>query len=315
MLQVKEFRQKIISWGEAYFYNPTLFMKFISFTLLPFSFIYCAIVVLKRKFSIIKTPPLPTISIGNLTLGGSGKTPLTIALASKYSNPAIVLRGYKRQSKGVICVSCKGNILCDVKTSGDEAMLYAKSLPNATVIVSEDRLKGIIKAKEKGANCVFLDDGFSKSYIEKFDLLIRSKLKSSSFFCIPSGPYRSPIWFEKYADLIIEEEKDFARKVSIKNPTSKMALVTAIANPSRLKKFLPKNLCGYYFFEDHYMYSEDELQNILKISQATSLLVTTKDAVKMEGFNLPLSILDLKLDVKPSIHKKIASYINTKKIQ
>ncbi len=58
---------------------------------------------------------IPIISVGNLTIGGSGKTPLTIALAKDYENVAVVLRGYKRESKGVVLVSQNGDIKCDVK--------------------------------------------------------------------------------------------------------------------------------------------------------------------------------------------------------
>ncbi|NLC28341.1 MAG: tetraacyldisaccharide 4'-kinase, partial [Campylobacteraceae bacterium] len=87
----------------------------------------------------------------------------------------------------------------------------------------------------------------------------------------------------------------------------------AIANPSRLEKFLPKNLCARYAFEDHYMFTMEELRDILNHHNATSLLVTTKDAVKIEDFNLPLSILNLNLNITSSLHKSIDFYISSKK--
>ena len=128
------------------------------------------------------------ISVGNLSVGGSGKTTLVTAVALKYENVAIVLRGYGRDSQGLHVVKDKQNILCDVNISGDEAMIYARKLPHAIVIVSEDRKKGILKAKEMGVEIVFLDDAYSKHDIEKLDLLIEVKSQNSS--CLPAGPFR-----------------------------------------------------------------------------------------------------------------------------
>ena len=308
-MQAQGFRQKLIQQIQAYLIHPGPLGLGLSILLLPFSFIVCIVATYKRFFAKPKTPPLPTISIGNLTVGGSGKTPLTIALAKHYPHPAIILRGYKRQSKGTICVSHQGKILCDVSTSGDEAMLYAKSLPKATVIVSEDRVLGIQKALEYGAKCVFLDDGFMKFHIKKFDILIRPNPMPKVSFCLPSGPYRAPIYFEKYANLVLEEGRDFTRHVSITNPTKKMVLVTAIANPKRLKPYLPKDLIALYMYEDHYAFGKSELEKIITKHNATSLLVTSKDAIKMESFGLPLSLLDLDLHVKPRIIQSVQDYI------
>jgi tetraacyldisaccharide 4'-kinase len=309
-LQTRGFRQKLVRQIENYLLNPGLCGLGLALILLPLSLIVCFVAIIKRTFSKPVKPPIPTISIGNLTVGGSGKTPLTIALAKNFTHPAIILRGYKRQSSGTICVSNKGQILCDVLTSGDEAMLYAKSLPNATVIVSENRLQGILKAYSLGAKCAFLDDGFLKFNIKKFDILIRPNPKPKLPFCLPSGPYRAPIFFEKYANLILSENSDFKRIVTLKNPTKKMVLVTAIANPKRLEPYLPKKLLAKYTFEDHYTFKKEELEEILLKHNATSLLTTAKDAVKIKPFNLPLSLLDLDIQIEPKIIQSIKEYIN-----
>jgi tetraacyldisaccharide 4'-kinase len=71
-------------------------------------------------------------------------------------------------------------------------MLLANSLKNATVIVSEDRVKAILKAKELGCKIIFLDDGFSKYQIAKFNILLKPKDEPTNNFCIPSGGYREP---------------------------------------------------------------------------------------------------------------------------
>ncbi len=299
--------KKAVLWTEDYLFRPNLLQRVISFSLLPLTFLYCLIVISKRAFSKPKHFNIPIISIGNLIVGGSGKTPFTIALAKRYENSAIVLRGYKRKSKGLMVVSKRGEILTDVQTSGDEAMLYAKLLKNASVIVSENREEGIKKAKELGCKIVFLDDGFSKAKIKKFDILLKSKSYKNSF-CLPSGPFREPKSFEKFASLILQENIDFKREVKIKNPTKRMILITAISKPKRLDSFLPKVVEKIYF-PDHYNFKKEEIVKLIQKYNASSILTTQKDAVKMEKFNLPLSILELEIKIEEKILKKCDDFI------
>ena len=299
--------RRLIQWGEQYLFHPTFLQRLLSFILLPLTLVYCVIVLFKRFGVTPKRFDIPIISIGNLTLGGSGKTPTTVALAEEYEQVAIILRGYKRASQGLHVVSLWGEIQCDVTISGDEAMLYASLLPKALVIVSEKREEGIIKAQKLGARIVFLDDGFSKAHIQKLDILIRPMPEPINPFCLPSGPYREPKFLYKNADLVIEEGKDFHRKTSISNPTEKMVLVTAIANPVRLDPYLPY-VVGRECYPDHHAFTQQELEKALHTHQATSILTTRKDAVKMEQFNLPLSILELKLDVALHVKEKITAF-------
>jgi len=249
---------------------------------------------LRFKFSKAQAFDIPIISVGNLTVGGSGKTPLVTALAQKKEKPAIILRGYGRESEGMIVVQDKGNIFCDVKQSGDEAMIYAKKLPQATVIVSEDRKVAIQKAQELGCRSVFLDDAYSKHSIAKKDILIDVETPNS--FCLPSGPYRERLWKEKEA-IVLREDVDFVREVTLKDAQPKMALVTAIARPQRLDKYLPQSVVAKHYFEDHHSFSKNELEKILAEDGVDSLLVTLKDYVKIEDFGLPLSLLDLEVKV------------------
>jgi len=238
------------------------------------------------------------ISVGNLTVGGSGKTPLVTALARKEKHPAIILRGYGRASKGMIVVKDQNEIFCDVSVSGDEAMIYAKKLPYATVIVSEERKIAIQKAKDLGCEIIFLDDAYSKHEIKKEDILIDVATKNS--FCLPSGPYRERLWSGKDAK-VLREDVDFFREVTLRNATPKMALVTAIARPQRLDKYLPKGIVAKHYFADHHNYTKKELEKILQEDKATSLLVTYKDYVKIEAFGLPLSLLDLEVKIKERV--------------
>lgn len=303
-------------WVENYlFYPNSFFQRLLSILLLPLSAIYCLIVLWKRyrgyKKKIVFT--IPIVSIGNLTVGGNGKTPFCIALAKDYADAFIILRGYGRKSEGLLVVSEKGQIRCDTMASGDEAMLYAKSLPNATVIVSEDRVKAIRFAKKRGAKIVFLDDGFSKSFIDKIDILLKPNPEPKNIFCLPSGPYREPRYLYKYADLIIQEGIDFTRTVEVQNPTEKMLLITAISKPSRLDAYLPENIIGKIVFPDHYMFSEKELETLLHDHQATSILTTQKDAVKMSTYHLPLSLLKLDIDIKDATLTKINTLLALKR--
>ncbi len=301
-------KKTIYFWIERYLFNPNKLQKIIAFLLLPITFIYCFIVIFKRKSSKAIDYNIPIISIGNLVVGGSGKTPITISLASKYPNSAIILRGYGRDSFGMKMVSKNGEIFLNVKESGDEAMLLATSLPQSMVIVSEDRVEGILKAKKEGAKIIFLDDGFNKSKINKFDILIKPSNIKSLPFCLPSGAYREMPSFYNMVDLLLEEDIDFKREVEIKNPTKRMILITAISKPERLDIFLPDVLEKIYF-PDHYSYNKKELEKLIDKYSATSILTTTKDAVKMQDFSLNLSILELKLILKDNIYERIDSFL------
>lgn len=171
----------------------------------PLSLLYTLIVCLKRLFAKPQKFKIPIISVGNLTLGGSGKTPLVRALFKEFNGElktCIILRGYGRKSRGLLEVALGGQILCDVGQSGDEAMEYALFLRGANVIVSEDRAAGILRAQTLGFELVILDDGFSKFNISKFDILLRPQSTPKLPFCLPFAAYRYPPFFYKFADFI-----------------------------------------------------------------------------------------------------------------
>ncbi len=248
---------------------------------------------------------IPIISVGNLTVGGSGKTPIVSSLASRYEKVAVVLRGYGRNSQGLVVVSDGQSVLVDVDTSGDEAMLYANVLPQAVVIVSEVRELAIEKAKEMGCKVIFLDDGYNKHQIKKLDILI--EVETTNNFCLPSGPYRERLWQGKEA-VVIREEREFKRSVKLIDATEKMVLVTAIARAERLDPYLP-DVVEKVYFEDHHFFTKAELESILKRTSATSLLVTLKDYVKISTFNLPVSLMDLSLELDEGFIAKVDNYI------
>ncbi len=297
-------KNNFIFWVERYLYNPDLFQKIISYLLLPLSWLYCFLVWLNYKSKTAVDYDIDIISVGNLNVGGSGKTPLVTALAARFENTAIILRGYGRASYGLFVISDDKKILEDISVSGDEAMIYATKLPRSIVIVSEDRKKAIKKAKEMGAKLVFLDDAYSKHEIKKLDFLISAEFKNN--FCLPSGPYRERKWTSKEVH-VLKEDVDFKRKTTLKDRCDKMSLITAIARPDRLDKYLP-DVVSKNYFADHHSFTKKEIEDILKKDKSDSALVTYKDYVKLERFNLPLSLLDLEMEVDEKIFKIIEGY-------
>ncbi|PWE21573.1 tetraacyldisaccharide 4'-kinase [Aliarcobacter skirrowii] len=311
-------KQKLILWLENYLFFPNSFQKILSYLLLPLSFIYLLVILFKRLKASKIDFNIPIVSVGNLTIGGSGKTPITIELAKNFNDVCVILRGYGRESKGLFVVSLKGEIKVDVKTSGDEAMLLASSLKNATIIVSEDRVKAIKKAKKLGCKIIFLDDGFSKYSIKKFDILLKPKDEPTNSFLIPSGAYREPKSFYKKANMVLKEEIDFKRVVTIKKENKevelpkKTILLTAISKPNRLLEFLPKNI-ETIFFEDHHNFTKDEIDNILNNYRDFAIVTTPKDFVKLEKFNLKnLYIMDLSIKISQKVDfRALENYIKS----
>jgi tetraacyldisaccharide 4'-kinase len=121
---------------------------------------------------------VPVIAVGNLTAGGTGKTPLveylTGRLAARGLSVAIVSRGYGRRSHGVVIVSRGGEILADAFAGGDEPVQIARKFPSASVVVGERRADAAAKAvTECGAEVIVLDDAFQHRSIERdLDILV-----------------------------------------------------------------------------------------------------------------------------------------------
>ncbi len=303
-------KQALTLWGERYLYAPSPSQKLLSLLLWPLSLLYCTLMNLRYRSKQPKDFNIPIISVGNLTVGGSGKTPIVSSLALRYEDVAIVLRGYGRKSEGMVLVSDGKKVLVDVDVSGDEAMLYANALSRAVVIVSEKRESAIEKAKEMGCKVLFLDDGYNKHQIKKLDILIEVETKNN--FCLPAGPYRERLWKGKEA-LVIKEEREFKRRVKLIDESDKMVLVTAIARAERLDPYLPE-VAEKIYFEDHHFFTKSELEAILERTGAESLLVTLKDYVKIRKFNLPVSLMELSLELDEDFVREVDTYIKKEQI-
>jgi len=287
---------------------PNALQKLISVCLFPFTIVYCIIVAYKRTSSKKIDFGINVVSVGNLVLGGTGKTPVTIALAKKEKKPAVVLRGYGRDSKGLYIISKYGKILEDISISGDEAMLYAKSLNHACIIVSQNRAHGILKAKELGCDIVFLDDGYRHHNIKKFDILLRPKIEPTNLFCLPSGGYKETKMMYSFVPLVLQDGIDFKRDVKFKLSNkviqklpNDILLLTAISKPQRLLEYLPSNVL-MISYRDHYNFTKNDIDSILNKYKSYTIITTAKDLVKLEKFNIKNIIL---MDLEVSINKQI----------
>ena len=166
--------------------------------------------------------PVPVISIGNLTVGGSGKTPVVAAVARLLRDagerPAIVSRGYRRRDRSTapVIASDASRVRVDVATSGDEPQMLARALPGVPMIVCADRYAGgRVAAEQMGATVLVLDDGFQHLGVWRdVDLLVVSEgdLRETP---LPFGRLREPLDAARAAHaVIVPGGDDAARKVS-----------------------------------------------------------------------------------------------------
>ena len=148
---------------------------------------------------------LPVISIGNITVGGTGKTPLTeyvISLLKDKCRVALLSRGYKRKTKGVV-IAEKGSTAVEI---GDEPKQIQSKFPEITVVVAEKRREGIDRLlKEKTPDVIVLDDAYQHRYVKPgLSILMidynRPLWKDHPF---PAGSMREPLSGKKRADIII----------------------------------------------------------------------------------------------------------------
>ncbi|MFH1715678.1 MAG: tetraacyldisaccharide 4'-kinase [Elusimicrobiota bacterium] len=171
------------------------------------STIYCAVIVLRRKFNLkasLITIKQPVISVGNLTTGGTGKTPVVIKIAEAFSTrklTAVLTRGYKRKTSMPIIVD--QDDIPETDAVGDEPYLIKQRIPGIILGVSKNRAH--IAQEISNAELFILDDGFQYLKIKK-DLniiLIDALNPFGNEYCLPRGILREPVSSLKYADIII----------------------------------------------------------------------------------------------------------------
>jgi tetraacyldisaccharide 4'-kinase len=191
--------------------------------LAPLSVVYAGILAARSAWweRYARTPPLPTISIGNLTVGGNGKTPFTLFLAQRLRQRGlrvgIVSRGYGGQaSRNPQLVSDGCALTRTAQEVGDEPVMMAKSFPGP-VVVAKRRIDAIQLIAAQGlADVVVLDDGFQHLRLRRdFDLLVLNQsLGLGNGWLLPAGPLRESVEAVRRADALILIESYVAENSS-----------------------------------------------------------------------------------------------------
>jgi len=280
-------------------------MKFIRFLLFPFAIIY-AIITSVRNFlfdlSLFKSTSFdkPIIAVGNLSVGGTGKTPQIEYLIRllKQHQLAVLSRGYGRETQGFLLADDSKN----ARDLGDEPLQFYKKFKDVIVAVDENRVHGIQQLNT--ADVVLLDDAFQHRKVKAgfYVLLTKYTELFSSDFVLPAGNLRErrvgvkranvvvitkcpntitvedqnetetlirryfngPIFFStiKYADVLLNANTEGIKTSEVIN--YEVLLVTGIANPTTMLDYLTELNCTYTHvnFSDHHQFTEKEISGL-----------------------------------------------------
>ena len=267
--------------------------------LAPLGALYGASVALKARFASPFDPGIPVICVGNLTAGGSGKTPIAIALGENLRamghKPYFLTRGYGGSERGPALASRAHS----AEVMGDEALLLARTAPT---IVARDRAAGARLAREKGATVIVMDDGHQNFSLRKSLSLVVVDAETGfgNGLQIPAGPLREPV--EQglaRADAIVLVGNGAPRLGGYRGPVLRAHLevdgtpfagkrVFAFAGIGRPEKFIASlqdggaHVTGSCFFADHHPYTEDEILALKAAAGDAELVTTEKDFVRLD---------------------------------
>lgn len=264
--------------------------------------------------------PIPVISVGNILMGGAGKTPFVIYLAKllvrEGMRPAVISRGYKGSNRApwlIVSDGRSGHTVVDANCAGDEPVLIANSLPQVPVIVARRRIHGVEAAsRELGCNCALLDDGFQHLRLRRnLDIVL---LSGREDYLFPLGWLREPVSALKRGHIFVltgnigtlppevhsylarvplfhcrtvplavgTEEYEFAPPWIYRHKP--VILVSAIAHPDRFFQTavtLGWDVQAHHVFPDHYRFSPLELEKLWAVSSGIPLVFTEKDWVRL----------------------------------
>ena len=273
-------------WDQNYF-------TILSLLFLPITLLYIIIIKIRKIFSNPKKFPIGIICVGNIYVGGTGKTPISIKICKILKeldqNPVIIKKKYKNQY--------------------DEVSLIKKY---SKILVSENREEAIKKAIEKSFNYAVLDDGYQDLNIKK-DLNIicfHRNQKIGNGFMIPSGPLRDTLHDLRNAQIILingKKDQQFEEKLKKYNTkldffyynyiaknieglkNKKLIAFAGIGNPSNFFELLKENhlnIVKEVSYPDHYNYDEKELDKLqkLQIQYKAKLITTEKDYLRIDQF-------------------------------
>ncbi|WP_299155278.1 tetraacyldisaccharide 4'-kinase [uncultured Christiangramia sp.] len=308
--------------------------------LLPFSVVYKTVTGVRNQlydqgfFNSLKFD-IPVIAVGNLNMGGTGKSPMIeylIHLLSKDAKLATLSRGYKRESSGFQIVEINDT----ASKSGDEPLQFKNKFPEITVAVDTNRVEGINRLKKSGSNLILLDDAFQHRKVEAglYILLTSYTDLFTEDFVLPAGNLRESRKCASRANIVVvtkcpqnldetkQEEIRSKIKVYFKGPVffssiiySEMifaekerkllkdieqkdfVLVTGIANPDPMISYLAEmNIeLKHFKFSDHHNFSTDEIENL---DTFESILTTEKDYMRLKSTKLARKLYYLPIQTK-----------------
>ncbi len=299
-------------------------MIFLRILLLPFSFLYLiTITVINYLYDrgFIKSYKFntPVISIGNISTGGTGKTPLVKYLADYFLNKnksvGIISRGYKRKSNSLVIAYDGNNITSDLHSAGDELFMLINRFSGNNkfyAIAFKDRIKAIeVMINNFSPDIIILDDAFQNRRISKsVDIVMIDNENTSCLnkLFLPAGNLREPKSSLKRADLILNNFKfsvcnskvdnsifykpvgiiDFTGKsIELKKDVSAV-LISGIANNKSFHhttETLNIRTREFYSFPDHYDYTISDVNKFIsEYDKDTIFLTTEKDFIKLKEF-------------------------------
>ena len=307
------------------FYKPNFWKKkyynIYSLILLPISIVIQFLFFIQKGIISPKKFNIPVICVGNIYIGGTGKTPLTLELynilKSMNKNPAIVKKFYKNHY--------------------DEIELIKQNVGN--LFLNSSRKKAMDEVQNKNFDVAILDDGYQDCSIKK-DLKIlcfNEKQLIGNGHTIPSGPLREKLSSIKKSQIVVingNENKNFENKLKKifkdinifysryiseipKEFNNKKFLAFAgIGNPENFFDTLREyslNIIKSKIFPDHYSYKKNEIENLLDLANKNKLdLITTeKDHYRLKklGFNINYLTIKVQIEKKDKFEKLIKSHI------
>ena len=311
--------------------------------LLPFSWIYGGIVTLRNKLydsNVWKSHEIPgaSVSIGNITVGGTGKSPLTKWLAEQLEaeNPVILSRGYGRKTSGLLEADSNSS----AETIGDEPFMYWKAFNEAVpVIVAEKRLLGVNYIREKyPESLILLDDAFQHRQVKPGLSVLCMTYDRPVFddYIFPAGNLRETRCGMKRADIVLvtkcpDEFSDpqkmrFYKNIPVSNrlvffstieygdltglfqevwqDTEDVVVVTGIAQPEPLYEHLSKTFRIHPLkFSDHHDFNLTDIQSIQQkvatfAGKRIPVIITEKDAAKFRHLQTELKQANLEVFIQ-----------------
>lgn len=264
---------------------------------------------------------IPVVSVGNLSVGGTGKTPFALWLAEELHGrglrPAIVLRGYGGAAAGPLLAGRGGEALASVADAGDEAVMLAKRFPGL-VVCARRRREGVALAAREGADIAVLDDGFQHLGLGRDCDVVLLSAEGGSL--LPAGPMREPrsalarvqavVAVDKGEEVgaavprglrpplfrarlravaLVESERGRWRTQPLGLLAGRrVATVCAIGNPEAFQREVRSweaEVHEVFALDDHHVYTVEDWRLIANRTRQIDLVLTTeKDLVKLEQF-------------------------------